>query len=157
MAGIFDFLNTQPAATQPTYAGQTDAGIYPYATPNVGAGPQLPSWLGTAQGAAGLARGGYGVATGAGSSFGPAWLGPAGFYAALIGTGKNLESSNANNGIGQTLLGGLAPSASQIAKDPMGMGLPTLFGAPFLTPFTGSKAARDTKPEWSGLFSLGQY
>jgi hypothetical protein len=35
------------------------------------------------------------------------------------------------------------------------MGLPTLLGAPFLTPFTGSQEAKKTKPEWSGLFGVG--
>ena len=79
------------------------------------------------------------------------------FWAAMIGAGKNVEQSNANNGLGMGLQAMLGPSISQTMKDPVGMGLPTLLGAPFLTPFTGSKAARDTAPEWSHLFKLGQY
>lgn len=77
------------------------------------------------------------------------------FFAALIGMGKNTEANHPNSPLGQGLLAGLGPSISQIAKDPMGMGLPTLLGAPFLTPFTSSKQAQQTKPEWSGLFGLG--
>lgn len=94
--------------------------------------------------------GAAGGSSGAFSTFGlPA------IYAALIGMGKNIESKHYDSPLGQGLLAGLAPSGNQIAKDPMGMGLPTLFGMPFLTPFTSSKAAQAAKPEWQGLFSLG--
>lgn len=100
-----------------------------------------------------------GSSAGATSSLGGAsslgWMGPAAIYAALIGTGKNIESANPNNPLGQGLLAGLAPSGNQIMKDPIGMGLPTLFGVPFITPFTSSSAAQAAKPEWQSLFSLG--
>lgn len=143
MAGLFDF--SQPSAA-PTYAGQTDPGIYPFAPQaSAGAAPSiLPSWLG---GAASLGNQGYGATMGTSN--------PALFYAMMIGLGKNIESTQPNNGLGMGLLGGLAPSGNQIAKDPMGMGLPTLLGAPFLTPFTSSKAAQAARPEWQSLFSLG--
>lgn len=70
--------------------------------------------------------------------------------------GKNIESSNADNPLGQGLLAGLGPSASQIFADPIGMGLPTLLGAPFLTPLTASQKSQNTAPWWSSLFSLGK-
>ena len=76
-------------------------------------------------------------------------------YAAAIGFGKNTEANHANTPFGDVLLGGLAPSGAQILEDPLGMGLPTLLGAPFLTPFTASQEAKAKKPEWSSLFSVG--
>lgn len=69
--------------------------------------------------------------------------------------GKNTEANHAGTPVGDALLGGLAPSAAQMWEDPIGMGLPTLLGAPFLTPFTASDKAKKTKPEWSSLFGLG--
>lgn len=75
--------------------------------------------------------------------------------AEAIGTGKNIEYSNPRTGLGQTLLAGLAPSGRQIAKDPVGMGIPTLLGMPFLTPFTSSKKAQAARPEWEGIWKLG--
>ncbi len=85
-----------------------------------------------------------------GSSFSPL------LWAELIGMGKNIESSNPHSALGMGLLGGLAPSGNQIMKDPVGMGLPTLFGMPFLTPFTSSKKAQEATPEWQSLFGLGK-
>lgn len=99
--------------------------------------------------------GGGGASGAAGSSMAPSWLGPAGFFAAMIGLGKNLEYGQPRTAFGQGLLAGLAPSGRQIMKDPVGMGLPTLFGMPFLTPFTSSKEAQAARPEWQGLFKLG--
>lgn len=89
--------------------------------------------------------GGFGSGGGFGSSmssFGP------GFWAALIMLGKRVEHNNPDSPLGKGLLAGLGPSIAQIREDPKGMGLPTLAGLPFLTPFTGSKKARETKPEW---------
>lgn len=82
-------------------------------------------------------------------------LGPIGAIAAGIGLGKNTEANHAGTPLGDGLLGALAPSGAQILKDPIGMGLPTLLGAPFLAPIFGSDEAKKTKPEWSGLFDLG--
>ena len=75
--------------------------------------------------------------------------------AGAIGFGKNTEANHANTPLGDVLLGALAPSATQIIEDPLGMGLPTLLGAPFLTPFTASKEAKAKKPEWSSFFPFG--
>src|SRR6185437_6299791 len=106
----------------------------------------------------GMVGNGYGAATGSSLSGGSASpMSSALFWAALIGAGKNVENSNANNGLGKGLLAFMGPSIHQVSKDPVGMGLPTLLGAPFLTPFTSSKASQDTRPEWSSLFKLGQY
>lgn len=76
-------------------------------------------------------------------------------YAAAIGIGKNTEANHPNTIGGDASLGLLGPSGAQIIKDPIGMGLPTLLGAPFLTPLTGSDDAKRAKPEFSGLFGLG--
>ncbi len=96
-----------------------------------------------------------GGTAGGGASGAMGSLGGIGAIAALIGSGKNTEYNHAGTPVGDVLLGGLAPSGAQILKDPIGMGLPTLLGAPFLTPFTASMDAKKTKPEWSGLFGLG--
>jgi hypothetical protein len=105
----------------------------------------------------GLGSGASGGSSAAGGSGGSALggLGPAAMFAALIGLGKNTEANHPNTPGGDASLGLLGPSAAQIVKDPIGMGLPTLLGAPFLTPFTGSDEAKKTKPEWSGMFPLG--
>lgn len=81
-------------------------------------------------------------------------------YAYLIGKGKMMEnnrlSQDPNDPMGNLGLAMLAPSFNQIKEDPKGMGLPTLLGVPFLTPFTASDKSKQTKPEWSGLWnSLG--
>ena len=77
-------------------------------------------------------------------------------YAYLIGKGKLMTQrrleKNPNDPLGNFGLAMLAPSISQIAKDPKGMGIPTAIGLPFLTPFTASKKAKQTKPEWEGIF-----
>lgn len=130
-------------------AGQTPA-------PQQGGGFQFPMGLFNSfggGGGGGLFGGGAGG--GAGGSASMSSLGSPALFAALIGLGKNMENAHPNTAFGQGLLAGLGPSASQIIKDPMGMGLPTLMGASFLTPFTSSKAAQQTKPEWQSLFSLG--
>jgi hypothetical protein len=119
--------------------------------------------LGTIGSAGGLGSTGstfFGGAGGAGASGGSslAGLGAVAWPAAIaaaIGFGKNTEANHANTPFGDVLLGALAPSATQIFEDPLGMGLPTLLGAPFLTPFTASKEAKAKKPEWSSLFSVG--
>lgn len=134
----------------------TDSGSFgasgPYDFANLsGAGGGLGD--GTASGlSGGAASSGAGTVSGAGG--GLAALAPFG-YAAAIGVGANTEANHANTPLGDGLLAGLGPSAAQIWKDPLGMGLPTLLGAPFLTPFTASKDAKATKPEFSGLFGLG--
>lgn len=76
-------------------------------------------------------------------------------YAAAIGVGANTAANHGGTPLGDGLTSLLGPSAAQMWKDPVGMGLPTLFGAPWLTPFTASDDAKKTKPEWSSLFSLG--
>lgn len=99
-----------------------------------------------------------GALNGSFSGNGPSFLGGFGapaLFAALIGLGKNTETNNANNPVGKGLLAGLGPSISQVAKDPVGMGLPTLLGAPFLTPFTASKQSQQTPAEWSSIFPFG--
>jgi hypothetical protein len=79
-------------------------------------------------------------------------------YAYLIGKGKTLEherlAQDPDDPLGNFGLAMLAPSGAQIKEDPVGMGLPTLFGLPFLTPFTASDEAKGTRPEWSGLFNM---
>lgn len=101
--------------------------------------------------AAGAAAGGEGVGM---SNFAGAAT-PL-MYAYLIGKGKTIENERLNENpddpLGNFGLAMLAPSGAQIAEDPVGMGLPTLLGLPFLTPFTASDDAKKKKPEWSGLF-----
>lgn len=101
----------------------------------------------------GASAGSGGGAAGGGSMLGS--LGPIAAIAAAVGLGKNTEANHAGTPLGDGLLAGLAPSVAQMWKDPVGMGLPTLLGVPFITPFTGSDDAKKTKPEWSGLFGLG--
>lgn len=92
---------------------------------------------------------------GGGGGSGMGGLGAGAGYAAAIGIGKNTEYNHPDTAMGQGLLAGLGPSASQIQADPIGMGLPTALGAPFLTPFTSSTAAQATAPEWQGIFGIG--
>jgi len=73
-------------------------------------------------------------------------------WAYMIGKGKMIESKNPDTPVGNGMLAGLGPSLAQIKEDPKGMGIPTAIGLPFLTPFTGSKKAKSTKPEWAGLW-----
>lgn len=108
----------------------------------------------TATAGEGSAAAGSGGASAGGSSS-ISSIGLPALYAALIGFGKNTEAKHPGTAAGKTLLGLLGPSGSQIAKDPVGMGLPTLLGLPFLTPFTSSKSSQSTKPEWSKLFPFG--
>lgn len=94
-------------------------------------------------------------ATGGSSPTGASnWAGAAtpAIYAYLIGKGKMLENENPGSAQSDALLAGLGPSFNQIKEDPVGMGLPTALGAPFLTPFTGSDKAKAEKPEWAGLW-----
>lgn len=135
-------------------------GIDPYGMSMGGGsfGPTGAGELGLASG--GGDAGGVAAATGGGAGGGGAGAGLGAFalpaaFAAAIGVGKNTEANHAGTPVGDMLLGGLAPSGAQIAKDPIGMGLPTLLGAPFLTPFTASDEAKKTKPEWSSLFGIG--
>lgn len=100
---------------------------------------------------------GYGGVTGPGASGGTGMSNFAGgatplLWAYLIGKGKMIENQNPNSPVGKGLLAGLGPSFAQIKEDPKGMGLPTLAGLPFLTPWTGSKKARETEPEWAGFW-----
>lgn len=120
----------------------------------VGSGVASSSALDGAAGSSG-AGGLSGLFGGGSGGGGLGGAGPAGLFAALIGLGKNTEANHPNTAMGKGLLGLLGPSISQVVKDPMGMGLPTLLGAPFLTPFTSSKESQATKPEWSGLFNMG--
>lgn len=77
-------------------------------------------------------------------------------YAYLIGQGKMIEGNNPDSALGKGLLGGLGPSFNQLKEDPVGMGLPSLLGAPFLAPFFASDDARKAKPEFAGIWeSLG--
>jgi hypothetical protein len=91
------------------------------------------------------------------SSSGAGAVGTPLLWAYLIGQGKMQENSrlskDPNDPLGNFGLAMLAPSGAQIKEDPVGMGLPTLLGAPFLTPFTASKKSKQQKPEWSGLWS----
>lgn len=104
----------------------------------------------TAGGAAGgAAAGGQSGAAGLGGMASPLAI------AAAIGIGKNVESNDPNSPMGKGLLAMLGPSASQVMKDPVGMGLPTLFGLPFITPWTSSAKSQAAKPEWQSLFGLG--
>lgn len=73
-------------------------------------------------------------------------------YAYLIGQGKMIESRNPDSAYGKALLGGLGPSFNQLKEDPVGMGIPTALGFPFLAPFLGSDKARKKKPEFAGLW-----
>ena len=98
--------------------------------------------------------GSSGGASAAGGAGGLAALAPFG-YAAAIGVGANTAANHGGEPLGDGLTAGLGPSIAQMLKDPKGMALPTLLGAPFLTPFTASDEAKKTKPEWSGLFGLG--
>lgn len=125
-----------------TDGSASPSGPTPGPTPPVGFFGSLFNGLG----------GGGGAGAGAGglsSFFSPAAI------AAAIGVGKNTEANHPNTMFGQGLLAGLGPSASQVASDPVGMGLPTALGAPFLTPFTSSKSSQATPPEWQGLFGFG--
>ena len=103
--------------------------------------------------AGGGGLGGGGAGAGGGASGGLGGMGPL-LYAYLIGKGKMLENENPDSALGKGLLAGLGPSFAQVREDPMGMGLPTALGLPFLTPFTGSKKARATEPEWAGLWNM---
>lgn len=77
-------------------------------------------------------------------------------YAYLIGQGKVIEGNNPDSALGKGLLGGLGPSFNQLKEDPVGMGLPSLLGVPFLAPFFASDKARRAKPEFGGIWeSLG--
>ena len=112
----------------------------------------LPGNLGIGPGAGGSIAGGAsdgGVGAGAAAAAVPLTA------AAGIGLGKNTEANHAGTPVGDALLAGLGPSVTQIIKDPVGMGLPTLLGVPFITPFTASQDAKQTKPEWSSLFPFG--
>ena len=104
-------------------------------------------------GGGGSSGGASSADSGAGSSGVSNFALPA-LYAALIGIGKNTEAKDPDTALGKGLLATLGPSLSQVLKDPVGMGLPTLLGLPFLTPFTSSKSSQSTKPEWSKLFGL---
>jgi len=143
--GVFGGAGSPPIGTLSSMGGGA-AGDGAGTAADVGGGADsfggLGSYTGTSAGAAGGAGSGSGGVAGMGPVAGPA------LFAALIGSGKIIEHNNANNPLGQGLLAGLGPSFSQVKKDPVGMGLPTLLGAPFLTPFTSSRAAQDTKPEW---------
>jgi hypothetical protein len=133
-------------------AGAPEGGYGGYA----GYASTLPGFAGAdaATGAGSSAAGGS-AAGGASAGGGLGAFGPAALFAALIGMGKNTEANHPNTPEGDASLAMLGPSAAQIFKDPLGMGLPTLLGVPFITPFTGSQDAKKTKPEWSGLFPLG--
>lgn len=99
-----------------------------------------------AGGTAGSSAGGMG---GVGAAAIPAAI------AAAIGFGKNTEANHANTPFGDALLAGLGPDINQVVADPIGMGLPTLLGVPFITPFTARKEAKAARPEWSPFFSVG--
>jgi hypothetical protein len=112
--------------------------------------------FGTASGGPeGLLAASGNASSGGSAGMGMGGLASPGIFAALIGMGKNTEANHAGTPLGDGLLAGLGPSAAQVMEDPVGMGLPTLFGAPFLTPFFGSDEAKAASPEWSGLFGLG--
>lgn len=100
----------------------------------------------SAGGAAGSSGGGMG---GVGAAAIPAAI------AAAIGFGKNTEANHANTPFGDGLLAALGPDINQVVADPIGMGLPTLLGVPFITPFTARKEAKSAKPEWSPFFPVG--
>jgi hypothetical protein len=134
-------------------SGVGAAGDYGFADLSGAGGGLGGASLPTTGADAGLGSSGGGLFGGGGGALGS--LGPAAAFAALIGMGKNTEANHPNTPEGDASLGLLGPSAAQIIKDPIGMGLPTLLGVPFITPFTGSQDAKKTKPEWSGLFGMG--
>lgn len=127
-----------------------------------GAGGGIGGGLDALGGSSGAASAGGGLdalgsssaGAGAGSAGGLAALAPFG-YAAAIGVGANTAANHGGTPFGDGLTALMGPSIAQMLKDPKGMGLPTLLGAPFLAPFTASDEAKKTKPEWSGLFGLG--
>ncbi len=73
-------------------------------------------------------------------------------YAYLIGQGKMLEANNQDSPLSDASLGLLGPSFNQLKEDPVGMGLPSLLGLPFLTPFFADDKAKRAKPEFAGLW-----
>lgn len=115
----------------------------------------------------GLMGGETAAPSGASPAASPAASGPSGMsnlagsatpllYAYLIGQGKMIEGNNPDSALGKGLLGGLGPSFNQLKEDPVGMGLPSLLGVPFLAPFFASDDARKAKPEFAGIWeSLG--
>lgn len=159
-------MNAQPntAGGVPTDSGSFGSGIGGAdGFGGLNAPLDYSSQIGGADGVGGLnaplggaadAGGGSSTLGGAGGFGGLASLAPFG-YAAAIGVGANTAANHGGTPLGDGLTSLLGPSAAQMWKDPMGMGLPTLLGAPWLTPFTGSDEAKKTKPEWSGLFGLG--
>lgn len=127
-----------------------------------GAGAASAAGAGAPAGAAGAGVGGAGAAgagaasaasssggSGAGAGGGMASMGP-GLFAALIASGKLIEHGNPDSALGKGLLGGLGPSYAQIRADPKGMGIPTALGHAWATPWTSSRKARGTAPEWAG-------
>lgn len=117
--------------------------------------------LGKGGGSGGLSFGGggaEGVGADGGGGGGLGGAGAALLWARLIGEGKKQEylrlKDDPDDPLGNFGLAMLAPSGNQILEDPKGMGLPTALGLPFLTPFTASNKAKQTKPEWSGLLGF---
>lgn len=159
--GMQDFLTGAWRDVTGLFGGVGGGGVTAAAAPSGGYAAGLGAdGLGTIGSASGLGSTGstfFGGGAGA-SGGGLAGLGAAAWPAAIaaaIGFGKNTEANHANTPVGDVLLGALAPSGTQIFEDPIGMGLPTALGFPFLTPFTATKEAKAKKPEWSSLFPFG--
>lgn len=121
----------------------------PTASPTPAAAPTAAPAATPVADAGAASGGGTGITSGMGAVAAPA------AFAAAIGFGKNTEANHANTPFGDTILAGLGPDIAQVWQDPVGMGLPTLLGAPFLTPFTASKEAKAAKPEWSSIYGIG--
>ncbi len=154
--------NAAPSSfTAPGFEGIGMAQGDPYAFADLsGAGGGLGGGAMPATGAEAGVGSSAGGTAGSTGLFGSGSSGLAAFgwpmaFAAMIGAGKNTEANHPNTPEGDASLAMLGPSAAQMWKDPLGMGLPTLLGVPFITPFTGSQDAKKTKPEWSGMFPLG--
>lgn len=150
---------TPRATMQPSTPGGISGG------PGLSNLGQLASQFG-GKGSGGFSFGGGGFGGGGAEAVGAdgpsgGGLGGAGaalLWARLIGEGKKQEylrlKDDPDDPLGNFGLAMLAPSGNQIMEDPKGMGLPTALGLPFLTPFTASDKAKQTKPEWSGLLGF---
>src|SRR6185312_1285326 len=98
-----------------TFGSTTTTMMQPQPQQSGGMLSGMPAGIGSLPGMVGN---GYGAATGSSLSGGSASpMSSALFWAALIGAGKNVENSNANNGLGKGLLAFMGPSIHQVSKD----------------------------------------
>lgn len=149
LSNMLRMKNAMGGGTQASYAG--------------GSGPAPGSFRGAQEAGLGSTSAAAPQSAGMSNLFGmtsgegAGAAGPGLLYAYLIGKGKMMENErlkeNPDDPMGNFGLAMLAPSGAQIMEDPKGMGLPTLLGAPFLTPFTASDKAKQTEPEWAGIWN----